>query len=1253
MGPFGIAAVGLLANKGSGSKRKQGSSKDSRGTSRHSNEEAQVGRQSCADRLPYQSSDFTENNQVAGSLLQENAGHVLLKNGNKHFRSDLVGSSSKCPLLPIGEQDETSEALSGTGTKHVVSLSKQASLESSGEHLIPGLNHIRTRGRSVSVRTVESARDISEFSSDSMNDFRGRVSNDLRVQTKNTQTRVESNPIKLRRSGRIRSNVADSLNLGVESLRLAEAEKSSPTSRSEDTSEYFSNAQLVGDADSAGHKLNSQEDMSSNTNEKNRSKRGHSASCSPSDIKSDNRIPRGLHSDVSGGENACFAISTETMEMYDKKETESPRYKALLRLTCGSPNKKSSGDITSFSHELSSNANMSHPYWRFQNARSTEEVVDGLNERFHSEKEQVDSELALFAADLLDIMELEEEKQDKERLSKHEDLLVLARECSLMSVEEFRERCEGIVQKLEEERQILPLGRLKQLHIRLLFILTRCTRLLQYQKETGTPKEIFNSGLLTNAYLPSTKVYGRKKFYSQEQRAGDWKNQNSTALQSELLHRKLKQDAKKKKLSKKTDLKISSIPFPPATIVKSEKQELSEAIQYVICRICEEKVPTLSLEEHSHICALAVQCDVKGVSVDDRLYKLALVLDKLIETQLPGSASLMQGNSPDKFKTCAFNQTLSRDDLNRFSEDERIDEELSDDQGLATEILSFKSPCGSKSGCSQAPSSVDSITPRSPILSGSYFDFNVDDRVSLRESEDPLQVRALAYIARCIATANATEARVFEDLASCSRALENLLHQSKDTALTIHTFGARIQKLLRARFMELHEVLSARRASNDIGEDICTKENLLHSPRQTSYKDRTSIDDFEIIKPISRGAYGRVFLARKRTTGDLFAIKVLRKADMIRKNAVESILAERDILISTCNPFVVRLFYSFTCSENLYLVMEYLIGGDLYSLLRNVGCLDEGVSQIYIAELVLALEYLHSLGVVHRDLKPDNLLIAHDGHLKLTDFGLSKVGLINSTDDLSQPCPSERFLSPADHGMSQLSSRQSQLRKERQKNSAVGTPDYLAPEILLGTGHGPSADWWSTGIILFECLTGVPPFNAEYPEKIFENILNRKIPWPRVPEEMSPDAKDLIDKLLTEDPSSRLGANGAAEVKRHPFFKNIHWETLARQKAAFIPNPESPHDTSYFTSRHHWSGLDSSSSSSKTCQPGPLSDDDDKREKVDEQFDEPGDLMDFTCSSPSRFSFSNFSFKNLSQLASINYDLLMQSSNSDQKTCTK
>ncbi|KAL9324420.1 hypothetical protein ACSQ67_009277 [Phaseolus vulgaris] len=508
-----------------------------------------------------------------------------------------------------------------------------------------------------------------------------------------------------------------------------------------------------------------------------------------------------------------------------------------------------------------------------------------------------------------------------------------------------------------------------------------------------------------------------------------------------------------------------------------------------------------------------------------------------------------------------------------------------------------------------------------------------------------IEMNELADIARCVANASLDDDRTSSYLLSCLDDLRVVVERRKFDALTVESFGTRIEKLIREKYLQLTELVDVEKidtestADDDLLEDDVVR-SLRTSPIHSS-RDRTSIDDFEIIKPISRGAFGRVFLAKKRTTGDLFAIKVLKKADMIRKNAVESILAERDILITVRNPFVVRFFYSFTCRDNLYLVMEYLNGGDLYSLLRNLGCLDEEVARVYIAEVVLALEYLHSLRVVHRDLKPDNLLIAHDGHIKLTDFGLSKVGLINSTDDLSGPAVNGTSLLEEDETDVLTSEDQWERRKKR---SAVGTPDYLAPEILLGTGHAYTADWWSVGVILFELLVGIPPFNAEHPQNIFDNILNRKIPWPGVPEEMSPEAQDLIDRLLTEDPNQRLGSKGASEVKQHVFFKDINWDTLARQKAAFVPASESALDTSYFTSRYSWNtsdGLvypasdveDSSDADSLSGSSSCLSN------RQDEVGDECGGLAEFDSGASVNYSFSNFSFKNLSQLASINYDL--------------
>lgn len=219
-------------------------------------------------------------------------------------------------------------------------------------------------------------------------------------------------------------------------------------------------------------------------------------------------------------------------------------------------------------------------------------------------------------------------------------------------------------------------------------------------------------------------------------------------------------------------------------------------------------------------------------------------------------------------------------------------------------------------------------------------------------------------------------------------------------------------------------------------------------------------------------------------------------------------------------------------------------------------------------------------------------------------------------------------------------------REQRQKHPVVGTPDYLAPEILLGMGHGATADWWSVGVILFELLVGIPPFNAEHPQSIFDNIMNRNISWPKRPEEMSYEAYDLINKLLIENPLQRLGATGAREVKRHPFFKDINWDTLARQKATFIPAAEGVEDTSYFESRYIWNPEDENvlrSSEFDDVIEGSISCSSSSFSNVDEDGDECGSLTEFAAAPLVDYSFSNFSFKNLSQLASINYDLVEKS----------
>ncbi|KAJ3156198.1 hypothetical protein HDU86_003961 [Geranomyces michiganensis] len=349
-----------------------------------------------------------------------------------------------------------------------------------------------------------------------------------------------------------------------------------------------------------------------------------------------------------------------------------------------------------------------------------------------------------------------------------------------------------------------------------------------------------------------------------------------------------------------------------------------------------------------------------------------------------------------------------------------------------------------------------------------------------------------------------------------------------------------------------------------------------------------SIRDFEIIKPISRGAFGKVYLARKRTTQDMFAIKVLKKQDMIRKNMVSHVLAERKVLALSRNPFVVKLYYAFQSREYLYLVMEYLIGGDLSSLLAAFGTFEEPMARMYGAEVAVALDYLHSNGIRHRDLKPDNILINEKGHIKLTDFGLSRIQMadqelgtgnypqhlrtvsrrrrasLSSTHNI--PEHGEHTNSSPPQRTSTALRRRPSIATKRQPSSkqVLGTPDYLAPELLLGLGHGPEVDWWALGICMYEWICGFPPFTDESPEDIFRNILDGVIEWPD-DTEVTPEATDLILSLLNPDPAARLSAEG---VKSHAFFASTEWDKVREQPAPFIPTPGDVTDTSYFDSRN-------------------------------------------------------------------------------------
>ncbi|XP_045905457.1 microtubule-associated serine/threonine-protein kinase 3 [Micropterus dolomieu] len=312
--------------------------------------------------------------------------------------------------------------------------------------------------------------------------------------------------------------------------------------------------------------------------------------------------------------------------------------------------------------------------------------------------------------------------------------------------------------------------------------------------------------------------------------------------------------------------------------------------------------------------------------------------------------------------------------------------------------------------------------------------------------------------------------------------------------------------------------------------------------------------DFETIKLISNGAYGAVYLVRHKETRQRFAMKKINRQNLVLRNQIQQAFVERDILTFAENPFVVSMFCSFETRRHLCMVMEYVEGGDCANLLKNMGPLPVEMTRMYFAETVLALEYLHNYGIVHRDLKPDNLLITSMGHIKLTDFGLSKIGLMNMTTNLYE-------------GHMEKDTR------EFVDKQVCGTPEYIAPEVILRQGYGKPVDWWAMGIILYEFLVGCVPFFGDTTEELFGQVVSDEIVWPEGDDALPGDAQDLITRLLRQSPLDRLGTGGASEVKQHPFFLGLDWNGLLRQKAEFIPQLEAEDDTSYFDTRseryHH------------------------------------------------------------------------------------
>ena len=381
--------------------------------------------------------------------------------------------------------------------------------------------------------------------------------------------------------------------------------------------------------------------------------------------------------------------------------------------------------------------------------------------------------------------------------------------------------------------------------------------------------------------------------------------------------------------------------------------------------------------------------------------------------------------------------------------------------------------------------------------------------------------------------------------------LESLLKQNKisqltyDKVIVAKKYIERKYNLIKIRKIEnevIKEKINNLNIPKDKKEEIINEIQQKEKNRLQKIREKLTIQDYESLNIIGRGAFGEVHVCRNKKTNEIVAIKKIKKSVLLQKNQIKHTRDEQDFLSKIKSNWIVELKCSFQEGDYLYLIMEYLPGGDLMNLLIIKDILKEEEAKFYLCEMVLAIEAIHNLDCIHRDIKPDNILIDKYGHIKLSDFGLAKIADNIFKEDIYNY----------------------KGNKHSRNYSCVGTAYYVAPEVLNKSGYGKEIDWWSLGVIFYEMLIGYAPFCSKHTNEVCYKVLHYQnyLQFPNKIK-ISNLAKDLIYKLIT-DSDLRLGKNGSEEIKSHPFFKGINWKKIREMRPPFIPNLKNDYDVKYF-----------------------------------------------------------------------------------------